>query len=203
MVCGYTLALGPAFIGAEAAAALAMVGAVVLSRRGGGESALAAWLLPMALLNALWALPAGAGAATLACQGLGVLAALGCMRCCTGPSGWRKAAAALAVLAAIALALAGPMAWLARHMGISQVLRTVPSPSGAHVAEVVDVDEGALGGATVVRCRCGGGWQGLLLRLTPASKRLYVGPWGQGEVLTVSWQGEHTVLINGVGYGVD
>jgi hypothetical protein len=72
---------------------------------------------------------------------------------------------------------------------------TLPSPGGTHEARVIDVDEGALGGSTIVEVERNG-W---LAR----PKRIYVGEWGEYETMEISWKNDDYLVINGKEYGVD
>jgi hypothetical protein len=77
---------------------------------------------------------------------------------------------------------------------VKTVMQTLPSPGGTHEARVIDVDEGALGGSTIVEVERNG-W-----RARP--KRVYVGEWGEYETMEIYWKNDDCLVINGKEYSV-
>ena len=85
-------------------------------------------------------------------------------------------------------------------IGEKTVVRSIPSPDGALVAEVIDDDQGALGGSTQVWVR--GSGQGRLMPIVWKEDgiRLYYGKWGMFDTISVEWKDERTLIIDGVEY---
>lgn len=81
------------------------------------------------------------------------------------------------------------------NMGSKTVVQTLPSPEGGYEARVIDVDQGALGGDTVVEVQKVGS-------LTKA-KQIYIGEWGEFKTMEIYWKSEHILVINGKEYEVD
>lgn len=80
-------------------------------------------------------------------------------------------------------------------IGQKTVVQTLPSPDGTYEARVIDVDQGALGGNTVVEVER----NGFLTR----PKRIYIGDWSEWKTMQIQWKDEHTLMINGKAYRVD
>lgn len=100
------------------------------------------------------------------------------------------------------------------EFGKSSVVKEVLSPDQNYVAEVVDDDQGALGGNTYVTVR----WSGqqkqkkeipvLVGKLVPGTlgangKTVYEGSWGEFETMDIKWKNNHILLIDGKEYIVD
>ena len=85
------------------------------------------------------------------------------------------------------------------NFGENIVVHTAKSPDNTYIAWVVSSDQGALGGSTEVYVR--NTEKDILLvsgMLKTESKKLWSGGW-ETEV-TLNWEDDNTVLINGVGY---
>ena len=80
------------------------------------------------------------------------------------------------------------------NIGTKTVVQTLPSPDGTYEARVIDVDEGALGGSTIVEVERNG-W---LAR----PKRIYLGEWGEYETMEIYWKNDDCLVINGKEYSV-
>lgn len=70
------------------------------------------------------------------------------------------------------------------------VVKTVFSPSTHRYAEVIDSDQGALGGDTLVDVYVADN------PFFKISKRVYEGTWGEWERISIYWKDEHTLVIN-------
>lgn len=78
----------------------------------------------------------------------------------------------------------------------STLRETYTSPEGSYRIEVIDVDQGALGGSTVVRLHYEKPLVHLgLVKVIREPKGLYTGRWQ--ERVSISWTDENTVVING------
>ena len=87
------------------------------------------------------------------------------------------------------------------QIGHTETVTTVLSPEGIYRAEVIDSDEGGLGGDTLVMVYQVSSHLDLGLIAVQAEPRtVYRGPWGEFETMTLSWQSEQTLLINGKAY---
>ena len=89
------------------------------------------------------------------------------------------------------------------NFGKAAVTQTVPSPDGALKAQVWDLDEGALGGDTVVEVRETRELNAGVFRLGKTPRRVYEGEWGEAFSMELQWKDDSTLIINGVPYTLD
>lgn len=90
--------------------------------------------------------------------------------------------------------------WLLFDFGATNIVKTVPTQSGDYYAEVVDVDQGALGGNTVVNVCEDKEIDALLFSIKKAKQRVYIGEWGEHENMQIYWKNEHCLVINSEEY---
>ena len=86
------------------------------------------------------------------------------------------------------------------NIGESAVVSAVPSPDGRHYAELIDDDQGALGGNTLVDVYRRGALDLGFVRFCSVPKRVYHGDWGEFENMRLEWKDNETLLINGKEY---
>ena len=83
------------------------------------------------------------------------------------------------------------------NIGEETVVKTLPSPTGAHYAQVVSIDQGALGGSTVVEVYESSKSITLFpLKLEKSPQEVYYGKWYEYETLTLSWDDDTSLRIN-------
>lgn len=87
-------------------------------------------------------------------------------------------------------------------LSANTVVRTVGSPSGHYYIEVVDSDQGALGGDTRVELNERVLDLGIF-GIQKKPRRLYTGHYGEYSDMEIYWKDDSCVVINSVGYGVD
>ena len=84
-------------------------------------------------------------------------------------------------------------------MSEETVLQTTVSPDGAYVAQLIDNDQGALGGATVITLRRTEGEIDLLFfALEHKPETVYYGDWGEGFGKTLAWKDGNTLTLGGM-----
>ena len=89
------------------------------------------------------------------------------------------------------------------EFGKTSVVKQVASPDQSYVAEVLDVDQGALGGNTLVKIKgIGKEIPFLLGKLVPEEKNVYEGDWDEFETMDIQWKDNGTLLIDGNEYSV-
>lgn len=88
-------------------------------------------------------------------------------------------------------------------MGYVKVVRSVPSPNGRYIAEIVDINQGALGGDTVVQINENKGLNCFVFKIEKKPNGIYYGEWGEFETIDVSWENDDFVLIDSVRYRVE
>lgn len=88
------------------------------------------------------------------------------------------------------------------QIGNQHTVQELPSPDGEKVAALIDDNQGALGGNTLVNVRYRDvlplGFGGL----RPDSKQIYRGSWGSHKQITLFWHDENTLLIDDIPYNV-
>lgn len=99
--------------------------------------------------------------------------------------------------------LAFSFALMFSGIALETVVRTVPSPHGKYEAQVIDRDEGALGGSTYVYiCEKQGDISIFPFTFQKKPQRIYSGDWGEFEILVPCWTDENTVVIFGREYQI-
>ncbi len=87
------------------------------------------------------------------------------------------------------------------NIGETKIIESLDSPSGEYYAQVLSVDQGALGGDTVVTVYKRSGIDLFLLKIEKKPQTLYYGQWG--EYIRISWADEKCLYINSVKYNVE
>ena len=160
------------------------------------------WLLLLAMpafLNGVCLLTAGlaGGAAGIVCW------ACGWALLKHSPGGFlRGLCTVTAVLLTVLLILILPFWGFAQVMRRDTVVKTLPSPEGSYTAIVTSSDQGALGGATTVEVRDNRRSINILLGRFTSSVQLWSGGWGAHETMTLEWEAEDCLEINGLSYAV-
>jgi len=104
----------------------------------------------------------------------------------------------LATFAVVLFSFAALIASLFGDMYKNTVVQTVESPFGGYYAEVIDSDQGAMGGNTFVDVYEKGGIDWWIFKKKP--QRIYRGPWGEYNRMEIAWVDENCLMINGVEY---
>jgi len=84
------------------------------------------------------------------------------------------------------------------QIGAERIVQEAPSPDGKKTAQLIDDNQGALGGNTFVYIRSRRILPLLFGALRPDSELIYRGHWGEFDAIFLSWQDEDTLLINGI-----
>lgn len=85
-------------------------------------------------------------------------------------------------------------------MSVETVVQKSVSPQGNYVAEVIEDDQGALGGDTYVEVRGAKSLHLLIFTVRPNATCVYKGEYGEAESLELGWCGEEALLIDGKPY---
>ncbi|QAT51163.1 hypothetical protein EQM14_16085 [Caproiciproducens sp. NJN-50] len=83
------------------------------------------------------------------------------------------------------------------------VVNRVTSPDRSYTAVVIDSDQGALGGNTLVDVENNASERNAGLGRFVKITRVYTGKWGEFNTMNIEWQDGITLLINGIPYKVD
>ena len=86
--------------------------------------------------------------------------------------------------------------------GENTVVMTVRSPNKEYYAEVIDSDQGALGGNTFVDVYEKSIIETPVLTVCKKPKRIYSGKWGDYKKMQIYWKDDTCVVINSVEYKI-
>lgn len=84
------------------------------------------------------------------------------------------------------------------NFGQNTIMKSVISPNGTYYAEVIDSDQGGLGGATFVDVYDNKGFNTCIFKISKPTQRVYSGEWG--EKINIYWKDNNCLLINSVEY---
>ena len=82
------------------------------------------------------------------------------------------------------------------------VVQTIESPGGSHYAQVIDNNQGAMGGNTLVDVYEAPLVDTRFLRIQKKPTRVYSGEWGEHEYMEIYWKSVDCLIINGVEYEI-
>lgn len=89
-------------------------------------------------------------------------------------------------------------------IGRITIVQTLPSPEGTYYAQVIDDNQGALGGNTLVEVYDTRKKIDLFfLSIQKDPQRVYWGRWGEFPNMKLEWESEQVLVINGRAYEVD
>ena len=88
------------------------------------------------------------------------------------------------------------------NIGQNTVVQTVESPSGKYYAQVIDSDQGALGGDTLVDVYQDCGINALVFKIEKKPQRVYFGEWGEFNTMQIHWKDDNCLVINSVEYEI-
>ena len=89
------------------------------------------------------------------------------------------------------------------NIGQNTVVRTLESPSGKYCAQVIDSDQGALGGDTLVDVYKKSGVNLILFKIEKKPQLVYCGDWGEFNNMKIHWKGNNCLVINSVEYEIE
>lgn len=88
-------------------------------------------------------------------------------------------------------------------IGVNTVIDKIYSPEKTYYAEIVDSDQGALGGDTVVYVHKNNTLNLLILTISKTPERVYIGEWREYETMQITWKNESCLLIGSEEYYID
>ena len=132
-----------------------------------------------------------------------LLAALGLLRRAAGPRKAREALNTALVCVLIALTLAATLLSSVFADFGSERTAEYPSPEGAYLIQIREVNEGALGGCTQAYCFLSGEGLDLLIgRFTPRPVKLAQTGWGLFDEMVPEWISAKEFTLLGEAYRV-
>lgn len=109
----------------------------------------------------------------------------------------------LTVIFSIPVGFIGFLCVLFADFGHVAVVQTVESPSRKYRAEVVDVDQGALGGDTLVEVYDNRKHFNLLIfTISKKPQRVYMGEWGAFKNMKINWKDDDCLIIDSKEYEI-
>ena len=136
-----------------------------------------------------------------------VLVSAGC--CCYldikhgKPTALKIAALVLSVLMVLPIGFFSFFALILGDFGHSTIVQTVESPSGKYYAQVINSDEGALGGDTFVDVYKNSGVNLILFKIEKKPQRVYSGDWGEFYNMQIHWKDDSCLVINAGEYKIE
>lgn len=88
------------------------------------------------------------------------------------------------------------------NIGQNTVVKSVDSPNGGLYAQVVDCDQGALGGDTIVDVYEKRDIDVFVFKLKDKPQRVFVGEWGEFEKMEIHWKNDNCLVIDSVEYEI-
>ena len=89
------------------------------------------------------------------------------------------------------------------NIGQNTVIKTVESPNGEYYAQVIDSDQGALGGDTLVVVYEKSDVNLILFKIEKKPQRVYCGDWGEFENMQIHWKDDNCLVINSFEYEIE
>ena len=117
---------------------------------------------------------------------------------------WKIASTLLSAVLTGILLFSSFLSLVFGDLGVKTVVSSAPSPQKTFTAEVIDSNQGALGGSTLVLIRSNNaaGADLLLCKFSKAPVCVYTGHWGEFQTMKLAWKDERTLIINGMEYAV-
>ncbi len=117
----------------------------------------------------------------------------------------KAALVTVAAIMVVALAGVGSVLHLIRAatdgLSVSTVQYSIESPDGKYIAEIIDNDQGALGGATYVEVRRKSHINAFVFTVSKKPERVYTGKWGENPY--VHWEDEDSLIVNSKEHIID
>ncbi len=89
------------------------------------------------------------------------------------------------------------------NFGVNTVVDTIYSPNKTYYAEIIDSDQGALGGDTVVYVHKTDKLNLLIMTVSKTPQRVYLGEWKEYESMQIQWESEQCLVINSKEYHIE
>lgn len=96
------------------------------------------------------------------------------------------------------------MNYIFGDLGLKTTVKSASSPQHTYTAKIIDSNQGALGGNTIVNV-----WNNrkvtdlFICKFLKSPVSVYTGNWGESDNMQISWENEHTLIINSREYVID
>lgn len=85
---------------------------------------------------------------------------------------------------------------------MNTVVDKIYSPNKTYFIEIIDSDQGALGGNTVVYVHQNRKLDLFVLTISKTPERIYIGEWKEYETMNAEWESENSLLIDSAEYNI-
>lgn len=89
------------------------------------------------------------------------------------------------------------------YLFTKRVEKFILSPDRTYYAEVINIDQGALGGDTVVYVHRSRGVNLFLLSFNKIPQKVYIGEWGEYKTMQIEWKNENCLVIDSKEYDIE
>lgn len=89
------------------------------------------------------------------------------------------------------------------YLFTKRVEKFILSPDRTYYAEVINVDQGALGGDTVVYVHRSRGTNLFFLSFNKIPQKVYIGEWGEYKTMQIEWKNENCLVIDSKEYDIE
>jgi len=89
------------------------------------------------------------------------------------------------------------------NFGQTTVVQTVVSPSGKYYAQVINSDQGALGGSTYVDVCQNLVINALIFKIEKKPRTVYVGDWFEYKNIQIYWENDNRLVVNSFVYQIE
>ena len=199
---GYTFELISASVFAIAVLSICAVLVFKSSPENSISQILWVMITPLSIINAMFYI--------IACPQIWVIAsALVSVGCCFlsvkhgKPIALKIVVLALSTLMILPIGFVSFIALIFGNFGQNTVVQTVESPSGKYYAQVIDSDQGALGGDTFVDVYKKSGINVVIFKIGKKPQRVYFGEWGEFKNMQIYWKDDGCLVINSVEYEIE
>lgn len=81
------------------------------------------------------------------------------------------------------------------NFGVNTVVDRIHSPDKTYYIEIIDSDQGALGGDTIVYAHKNSKLNLFFLTISKTPQRVYIGKWKEYEKMQIKWKSENCLMI--------
>ena len=113
------------------------------------------------------------------------------------------ASCVLSCLVALPIAFLSLLSLTFGSIAQNTIVKTVESPCGRYYAQVIDRDQGALGGNTFVDVHKKEKIDAIIFKIQTKPQRVYTGNWGEFENMEIYWKDDGGLVINSVAYKIE
>ncbi|MDD6023940.1 MAG: hypothetical protein PUC06_06870 [Oscillospiraceae bacterium] len=162
-----------------------------------------ALLTPLSLVNAVFCLLVSSSVWTVVCVLICFVFCLFLTIKHGNPLALKTTTLALSALLALPIGCFCFILLFFGSIGQTTVVNSVESPGGTYCAEVIDSDQGALGGDTLVEVYEKSTFNGYFFTISRKPQIIYQGEWGESRSMEIHWKNNRCLVINSAEYEME